>query len=133
MAGYLYRWRFLLLLELGLYCLSVTLLLWAATAPERIPGGQITWQGIVDVLSAFAVVLIGMLIYVKSNKLVDHSVWRIYYILATTLPTVTFVLLFIFVDKIRWWDVLLPGLAWRMYILLQTLPAAIATWRNKPV
>ena len=27
------------------------------------------------------------------------------------------------------WDVLLPGLAWRTYVVLQTLPAAIAVWK----
>jgi hypothetical protein len=128
-----FKWRLVILVELGLFCLSVSLLLWAGTAPARIPAGQVTWPGMVDVLSAFAVILIGILIYSKGHKLVDGPVWNTYFVLATLLPTVTFALLFVFVDRIRWWDVLLPGLAWRMYILLQTLPAAIATWKSKSI
>jgi hypothetical protein len=105
----LLKWRFVILVELGLFCLSVTLLLWAGSAPQRIPEGQVTWQGVLDVVTAFAVVIIGMWIYVKGRDSITDPNRQTSYIIATTLPAVMFLAMWFFLDKIRCWDILLVG------------------------
>jgi len=124
-------WRLLTLLELGLYCVSLSLVVLDATANERLVG-QISLQSLLDVFLACLVVVLAWLIYRKGHKLVDNTVWQAYFVLAGAIPTVAFMLLYVFMSRIWWWDVLLPGLAWRAYVLLQVLPAAMALWKDQP-
>ena len=124
-------WRLLTLLELGLYCISLTLLVLDATASERLVG-QITGQNLFDVILACAVIVIAWLIYRKGHKLVDTTIWQVYFELATAVPTITFLMLYLFASRIWWWDVLLLGLTWRACVLLQVLPAAMALWKDEP-
>jgi hypothetical protein len=122
------RWRRIIILEVILFCQSVTLLLIASTAPQRIEAGQVTPLGVVDVILAFVVVILGMVIYGKGMKLVTLPIWQSSYLVSTVFPTLVLVGIWLFLAKITWIDVLLPGVAWRVYILLQTLPAAMAIW-----
>jgi hypothetical protein len=125
------KWQLIILLALGLFCLSTSLLLIASTAPQRIEAGQVTPLGIVDVVLAFVVVILGIVIYGKGIKLVTLPTWQTSYLVATVLPALVLVGIWLFLGKITWIDVLLRGLAWRVYILLQTLPAAIAIWNHQ--
>jgi len=125
----LQRWRLVVLFGLGLFCMSVALLLVASTSPGRIEAWQLTWLGGLDVLTAFAVAIIGILIYAKAWNRVGNSERQISYRLATALPVTMLLAMWVFANRIMWWDVLLPGLAWRTYVVLQTLPAAIAVWK----
>ena len=127
----IFMWRLLTLLELGLYCMSLTLVVLDATASERLVG-QITWQSLLDLFLACVVVVLAWLIYRKGHKLVDTAIWQAYFILASAIPTIAFMLLYVFMSRIWWWDVLLPGLAWRAYVLMQVLPAAMALWKDQP-
>ena len=124
------KWRLLILLAVGLFCLSDTLLVVASTNPQRIEAGQVTLLGIVDVATAFVVAILGMVIYGKGVKLVELAVWKNSYQVATVLPVLLLIIIWLSLDKIAWLDVLLPGLAWRIYLLIQTLPPAIALWKN---
>lgn len=49
--------------------------------------------------------------------------------MATTLPAVMLVLLWIFRDRLIW-NILLPGLAWRSFVVLSALPLALVVWRE---
>lgn len=125
------KWRLVILLTLGLFCLSMGLLLTASTMPTRIEAGQVTPLGVVDVATAFVVIFLGIVIYGKGVKLVELPVWQNSYALATVLPALVLVAIWFALSKISWIDVLLPGLAWRMYVLLQTIPPAFALWNHQ--
>jgi len=116
------------LLEAGLLVISVTLLLIASTTPVPFKPGQLTWQGVVDVATAFAVVITGIGVTLKAGALVDHEARRLSYGIATVPPALLLLGMWLFQDRLRW-NVLLPGLAWRSYVLLFSLPAALALWR----
>jgi hypothetical protein len=124
------RWRMVVLLEASLLVISVTLLLIASTAPVAFEPGQLTWQGVVDVVTAFAVVLAGIGVTIKAAVLVDDQARRLSYGIATVLPALLLVSMWLFQDRLRW-NVLLPGLAWRTYVLLFSLPPALALWRPR--
>lgn len=123
------RWRMITLVCLGLLGISVTLLVWASTSSKRIEPYTLTWQGVVDVVTAFAIVMLAMTLRVKANKPAGPSTLQISYNVATALTVVILIALWLFAGRIRGWDVLLPGLAWRTWVVLQTLPTAIALWR----
>jgi hypothetical protein len=48
---------------------------------------------------------------------------------AATLPAVVLVLLWVFRDRLVW-NTVLPGLAWRSWVLLSALPLSVASWRQ---
>jgi len=125
------RWRWVVLLAAGLYALSVGLLLVAGTARTEIAGGTVSFIGVLDVAVAFAVVLVGWLIVARATALVGGFARRWSYGVATVLPAAVLVGLWLARDRLLW-NVLLPGLAWRTYILLACLPAALAVWRPEP-
>jgi hypothetical protein len=121
--------RPLLALTSALYLLSLGLLLWASTLPVPIRAGQVTWQGLVDVATAFAVVLLALVVYVRARPLVDERDIRLGYALVTGVVVAGLILMWLFAARLDF-NVLLPGLAWRMYVLLQTLPAGLALARQ---
>lgn len=125
-----FKWRLVILLMIGLFCLSNALLFTASTLPQRIEGGQVTPMGILDVVTAFAVVILGIIIYGKGIRSASLSIWQRSYVILTVLPALVLVVLWLLLGTINWLDVLLPGLAWRIYIFTQTLPAAIALWND---
>lgn len=124
------KWRLVILLTIGLFCLSNALLFIASTLPQRIEVGQVTPLGILDVVMAFAVVILGIIIYGKGIRSATLSTWQSSYAVLTVLPALVLVVLWLLLGKINWLDVLLPGLAWRIYIFSQTLPAAITLWND---
>ena len=124
------RWRMVVLLEAGLLVISVTLLLIASTSPVPFEPNQLTWQGVVDVVTAFTVALAGIGVTIKAGALVDNEARRLSYGIATVLPALLLVSMWLFQDRLRW-NVLLPGLAWRSYVLLFSLPPALALWRPR--
>lgn len=125
-----FKWRLVILLTVGLFCLSNALLFIASTLPQRIEAGQVTPIGILDVATAFAVVILSIIIYGKGVRSASLSTWQSSYAVVTVLPALVLVALWLLLGTINWLDVLLPGLAWRIYIFAQTLPAAIALWND---
>jgi hypothetical protein len=106
----------------------VALLLWASTLVVPIQPGQVTWQGLVDVGAAFAVVVLALVLYTRARPLVNETSMRLSYGMATMVVVAALVLMWLFHERLDF-NVLLPGLAWRMFVLFQTLPAAVAVTR----
>ena len=97
--------------------------LWSADAP--------TWVGILDVILAFVAVGLAFRVVTLAEKRVDDRAIRLSYRIYRGLagvPLALLVLFFVAGDHIRW-HVLLVGLAWRAWLLMYTLPAAIAAYQ----
>jgi len=98
------------------------------------PAGALpTWVGILDVVLAFAVVGLAIRVVALGGKHVGERAIRasnrIYRGLAS-LPLGLLVLFFLVDDRIDW-NVLLPGLAWRAWLILYTLPEAVAAYQGE--
>lgn len=89
------------------------------------------WGGILDVALAVAVVAGGLGLMATAKGPFDdgtiRTAYRIYRGLAAV-PLVLLAVFFVIGNAIKW-DVLLIGLAWRAWLLLEVLPAAVAGWR----
>ncbi|MGQ0601938.1 MAG: hypothetical protein ACT4QE_09615 [Anaerolineales bacterium] len=90
------------------------------------------WVGVVDVTLAF--VLVGWLILAGALTQGKHddTAERLSFCVALGAAQLLLVLLAIFFaagDQVKW-DVLLPGLAWRAWLLITALPAAFTLWRT---
>ena len=88
--------------------------------------------GLLDV--GVALVLVAAGIYVVSAKTpTPENDWRAIacYKVIGSVPLVLLVVFFIAGSRVRW-EVLLPGLAWRTWLLMYSLPAMLAMARLKP-
>ena len=89
------------------------------------------WIGVLDVVFALAWVMVMMLIVGLAQNQIDirakETSYQIYRLLAHLL-LVLLAAFFMVGDRINW-NVLLPGLAWRLWWLVYTLPATLAVWR----
>jgi hypothetical protein len=83
---------------------------------------------VVDVVSAFTLVILSAVVTIRANELVGRTAMRLAYGVATALVPLMLVAMWLNADGLLW-NVLLVGLAWRMWLLLYVLPAAIAVWR----
>jgi hypothetical protein len=93
------------------------------------------WVGVLDGILAFAVMLVMIRIATRSRGRIDDHAERVSYRVYRRLVSIPLVLLiafFVFGDLVKW-DVLLIGLAWRMWVLLYILPAALALWGQHAV
>jgi len=89
------------------------------------------WMGWLDVTLAIALAL-GMVWVdaIARGRIDDHArqaSYRLYRLLAHLLIPLLIVF-FVFGDRIKW-EILLPGLAWRLWLLVYTLPAGLTLWR----
>jgi len=103
---------------------SFALLLTASTRSE-LP----VWGGPVDVVLAFAVVATAAGIWMRAAKVRDASSLAIGHAAAATLPALEIVAVWWFRGELDL-NILLPGLAWRTFIALYTLPSALDVWRR---
>jgi hypothetical protein len=121
------RGRFLVVLGAVLFSISTAFPVVASLVEqERFP----VWIGLLDVTLAFSLVLMTVVSATIGRGRVDdharHASYRVYRLLAN-LPLVLLVVFFVFGEWIKW-DVLLIGLAWRMWALLYILPAVLSIW-----
>jgi len=90
------------------------------------------WMGVLDVVIAFALVVAGTVIVSRKPKDFDAHIveagFRAYRNLANVL-LLLLALFFVIGDAIQW-GILLPGLAWRAWLLILVLPSWIALWRT---
>ncbi len=126
-SGRLLDSRGLIVLGLLLFSLSTSFPIVASVSEaERVP----LWVGGVDV--ALALLLAGLMVMIewRARGRIDDAVqqdsYRIYRALSHLL-LVVLIVFFFFESEIKW-AVLLPGLAWRAWLLLYTLPSALALW-----
>lgn len=91
------------------------------------------WFGLLDVGVALILILLMMGLSSLMQKFVDDRVkllcYRFYGWLAS-LPIILLGLFFILPNAIDW-NILLPGLAWRVWLLAYSLPALVAALLNK--
>ena len=121
--------KFVILTYGSLFIVSVTLLFTASLfSANTLPA----WGGPADVAIAFVIVLSAFWFYNKTGRAqLDHQT-RISYAVASILPAILLVILWLLHRKLDF-NIVLTGLAWRLYILFQILPRAIYLWNEKPV
>jgi len=119
--------RVLVVVDTLLSSISWTLLMYASThAFEQLP----KWAGPLDGVIAFIVVILSAIIERSYHGLIPADVTQLAHTLATYLIPTLLILLFIFQHE--WiWNTLLPGLAWRVYVVLLVLPASLAAIRSR--
>ena len=107
-------------------------LLFPLVASVRPAGNAPLWVGVLDVGLALLLLLLHALIVPQVRGRVDTAVelraYRLYRSLAA-LPLLLLLLFFLVGDRILW-GVLLPGLAWRSWLLLYSLPFVLAGWES---
>jgi hypothetical protein len=119
--------RVLVVVDTLLSSISWTLLMYASTqAFEQLP----KWAGLLDGVIAFIVVILSAVIERSYHWLISADVTQLAHTLATYLVPVLFILLFIFQHQLIW-NTLLPGLAWRVYVVLLVLPPSLAAIRSR--
>lgn len=88
------------------------------------------WIGWLDVTLACGVIVLMLVIDTIARGHIDERVkqisYRVYRVLAN-LPIVFLIVFFAFGTQIKW-DVLLLGLAWRLWVFGYALPAGLAVW-----
>lgn len=118
------RARIIVWLFCALYILS---LLFVVVASLIDLSQHPAWMGIADVIAAFLLVSVMIAIAVtaqgKVSPKAEHSSYRVYRWLGV-LPLVLLVLFFLMGEAISW-TTLLPGLAWRAFVLIYSLPFAL--------
>jgi hypothetical protein len=88
--------------------------------------------GLLDVVVALVLVATGVYIVSAKTPTTPENDWRaIGYKGIGTVPLVLLVVFFIAGSRVRW-EVLLPGLAWRAWLLMYSLPAMLAMARLEP-
>ena len=121
--------RRLVLVAAALFVASTAFPIVAAVVrPEPAP----QWAGIADVALAFLTCACGFTIATRAAERFDdrvvRSAFRIYRNGATVLLAMIGVY-FVLGDQIGW-HILLPGLAWRAWLLAWVLPAALSLWEG---
>jgi hypothetical protein len=89
-------------------------------------------MGVLDVTVAFVLVATGITIISRTPPASPETDRRAvgWYRHAGTVPIVLLITFFLAGSHVRW-DILLIGLAWRAWLLLYTLPAALALLRSE--
>jgi hypothetical protein len=99
--------------------------------PESFP----RWWGILDVVIAFTLAPLAIVIAARFERGVTTDIELAAYRVYRVLINAILVLLVIFLlggDRVRW-TIFLPGLAWRGWLLFYGLPAWIVALRGEPV
>ena len=122
------RARWLVVLGTLELAVSVALLLIAATTPTRLP----RWGGPVDVTVALSLVVTLALLRGATSSRVAVVELRNTQTLMTILPPAAFVGLWLAQNHLIW-NTLLPGLAWRSFVVASVIPLALATLRSPSV
>ena len=104
----------------------VTATLMPATAVSRT-------MGLLDVGVALVLVATGVYVVSAKTPTTPENDWRAIacYKVIGTVPLVLLMVFFIAGSRVRW-EILLPGLAWRAWLLMYSLPAMLAMARLKP-
>jgi len=122
--------RPLLLVSAALFVLSCLFPIAASVSQgDRAP----RWMGVADVVIAAVVAVFGMLIMSKKPSEFAPSVvassFKAYRGLANTL-LLSLALFFLVGDGIRW-SILVPGLAWRGWLLAMVMPSWLSMWQKE--
>ena len=105
---------------------SIALVLYASTNP---PDALPAWGGPFDVAVAAALFVIAFRMWSRAQWRIDASALHATHIVAAMLPALTVAALWVWRDRLDF-NVLLPGLAWRMFLVLYSLPSVLTVWRQ---
>ena len=105
---------------------SVTLLFIASTRTD-LP----SWGGPLDAVIAFTLVATAFLIWRRAGDRAGLGEFRIGHGVAAIVPALVLAAIWWYRDALDF-NVLLPGLAWRTWLVLFTLPSALALLRRQP-
>jgi hypothetical protein len=114
----------LVALATALLSISVALLLYASTH-SLIP----RWGGPVDVAAALGLFLFALWAYRTTAGTIDVRALRVSYYVALLLPSLLLAAMWWFADRLIW-NILLPGLAWRLYLVMEVLPRVLTMFRT---
>jgi hypothetical protein len=111
--------RVLVLAWLGLLAASSGLLLWASTGPRIVP----LWCGVLDVSLALTSIYTSAVLRARRDRYPAADRFRQQYgarLISSGLPSAVLLALWLIRDRLDW-NVLLPGLAWRLFFVLYLL------------
>ena len=108
-----------------LFAVSTAILLIASTAKTPVP----TWGGYLDVFIVLLIAIIGFTIH-HSNKGVPR--YDVSHQIAIYLFPLILVGMWIYRNSLDF-NILLPGVAWRIYFFLSILPHTINLWKAEQV
>lgn len=121
--------RPLVLFTTGLFAVSTLFPIVAAIAqPDPTP----LWAGAADVALAFVASVCAFIVAQRAGERFDEGVVRTAFRIYRGGATVLLALISIFLvvgDRIGW-HILLPGLAWRAWLMAWVLPAALSLWEG---
>jgi hypothetical protein len=106
------------------FAVSSGLLLWAATHRER----AALWIGIIDVALAFGLVILAAWVDRRAAGRITARTLAYSHRIAAHLPPL--VLLALWMGRHQFDFNFLTGVAWRLWLLLYVLPAALAIWKS---
>ena len=98
---------------------SVALLLFASTRAD-LPA----WGGLLDAAIAFTLIATAFLIWRRAGDRVGLRDLRLSHGVAATVPALVLVTIWWYRDSLDF-NILLPGLAWRTWLVLYTLPSVL--------
>jgi hypothetical protein len=88
------------------------------------------WVGVVDVAAAFALTATAGIVWTEGHRAVDVAARRVAHDITTTAVPAACLVLWVLRASVDW-NTVLPGLAWRSFLVLHSLPAAVALWRGR--
>jgi hypothetical protein len=103
----------------------VTLLLIASTRSDLPP-----WGGPVDVIIAFTLVATAFLIWRRAGDRAGLGELRIGHGVAAVVPALVLAAMWWYRESLDF-NILLPGLAWRTWLVLYTLPFALTLFASR--
>lgn len=104
---------------------SFAILIWASTTPPPLP----RWGGPIDVALALTLAGTVFVLQTRAGGLGEPAdVWRAH-ATVVTIPSAVLVAVWLWRSHLDF-NILLPGLAWRLFLLLYAVPAIIAAWRQ---
>jgi hypothetical protein len=113
--------RLLVLAFSAMFFVSSIILLIASTARDLVPA----WGGYLDVGMVLLIAFSGFMIYQRGNVgAYDDTSYQV----AIYLFPLILVSMWIYRDMLDF-NILLPGVAWRIYFLLSILPYALHLWK----
>lgn len=121
--------RWLVCAGLVQYILSMVFLLTASLlGSDALP----RWIGFLDVRLVVTLLTTLALLWFRTGSTPNlySRAWS--YRVAIYVPTVLLLLMWLGSDRLIW-SILLPGLAWRMWFLLYSLPIAVSVWSRSTV
>ncbi len=118
---YVESFRSVTVVGIVLFGISIRILLAASMARESSTFPR--WVGIIDVSLVLALLLITYMIR-RSARECGRYLTGTTEVAVATLVAMVMVAMWMFRARLNW-NILLPGLAWRMFLLLQFIPAVI--------